>query len=398
MQICIHLNVDTWEKYLCLQITPVGKFGHSFRWGMFNMTILTCDVGSGGFFGLSNMLRFCTTKLDPLVGNIVDDFVLDFSRVRLWDHSVLLWLAIGLQHYRREGLRFRIRLPESVAGSDPSAERSGDFLRRWAFNVALCHVGELATVLVSDQADYFVGGPRRFYIEGSTTMTDDYGVQSKLISNRLVEIRDLTRESAAERGRVVCDKEIQACIRDFQDARIGNVLFNNCSSSKNEADCFADHLITESLLNLKQHPNASTGLLTVGVLGRSKELILCIADNGDSIVRTILPVFTKDHEIELKDEMLQDLPLKTRSEILHFATKPYVTSKPLETNQEIGLGLTYIKQDTINRFNGKLRIISESVQAIYQEDSEAKPLVKEWRHGWGGNLLRISIPLKSGKF
>ena len=353
---------------------------------------------SYGFFALSNLHLFCHAQIDPLLGLSSDTTViLDFSSVKVWDISALLWLTLSLQHYKKEGLRFQIKLPEPQLGMNGKEkdeyQRSADFLRRWRFDTALLHVGELEDILVPEQHDYFSSGPEVYYQEGREILTPQ-GLLEKLLSNRLVEIRDLTERSGSLGGRQISDFEVEKCIREFNDAKIGNVLANNCDISVTDAECFAEHLVTECLLNMQQHPNATTGLLSVSILGRSKELILAVADNGDSIPSTILSVYNKNHNTSYSLKSLQKLSTEIRASIIHFATQPYVSRKPMITEEDIGLGLTYIKEDTIGKFKGKVRIISNSVQALYKDNIDGEPHSVEWKHCWRGNLLRISIPLK----
>jgi hypothetical protein len=279
-------------------------------------------------------------------------------------------------------------------------KKSADFLRRWRFDVALAHVGELDTVLVPEQADYFTGGPRVYYTDDSLVQNPS-GLVERCLSNRLMEIKDLTREGSKSGRREVSDDEIQLCIRRFQDSKVGNILFNNCEVSKEDADCFADSLVTESLLNIKQHPNATTGLIAIAVLGRSREMILAVADNGDSIASTILDTYNRRQAAPLTTNGLAKASLQARADIINFATQPNVSRKTpnrLGADEEVGLGLTYIKEDTVAKFSGKLRIVSESVQLIYANDIKSAPEVKEWPHKWKGNLLRISIPLKAKRY
>jgi len=362
-------------------------------------------VSDDGVLALSDLNEFCRGQLDSLLGiPTTTMFVLDFSRVKLWDISAVLWLAIALQFYRAEKLPFRLRLPEvgqdTLPGEKIDFQKSADFLRRWRFDVALAHVGELEGILVSDQVNYFAAGPRQYYTDENLRKNPE-GLLEKCLTNRLMEIRDLTRENTKTRRREVSDDEIQQTIRIFQDAKVGNILFNNCNIQKDDADCFADSLVTESLLNMKQHPNATTGMLAIAVLGRSRELILAVVDNGDSIASTILDTYNRKYGTTLDRASLPAAPLHERAKIIHYATQRGVSRKPpqpMDTDEEVGLGLTYIKEDAIDKYKGKLRIVSESVQLIYFNSSLADPEKKEWPHKWKGNLLRISIPLKAGRY
>jgi hypothetical protein len=328
-------------------------------------------VSDKGILALSDLNEFCRGQLDPLLGISTETiFLLDFSRVKIWDISAVLWLAIALQFYRGEKLAFQLRLPEGEEGSTPvereEFKKSADFLRRWRFDVALAHVGELESIMVPHQVGYFVGGPRDYYTEESLKRNPD-GLLERWLSNRLMEIRDLTQEDTKTRRKEVSDDEIQRCIRRFQDSKIGNILFNNCEIKMDDADCFADSLITEALLNTKQHPNATTGLMALAVLGNSRELILAVADNGDSIASTILDTFNQKHGTAVSREALAASPLHVRATIIHYATQPYVSRKPpkqVSTDEDVGLGLTYIKRDTVDKFGGKLRILRTEIPEL----------------------------------
>lgn len=375
-----------------------------FKWAIappVDVYPLYAPTSPNGFFALSNLNDFCRGQIDPLLGiRSGTTFIFDFSRVKVWDISALLWLSIALQFYRTSKLLFRLKLPDvnekAKDKENIEFQRSADFLRRWRFDRALAHVGDLNSLLLPEQIDFFKTGPKKFYSDDHVT-EDPEGLLNKLLTNRLVEIRDITRDNTIRRQSEISDDEIDNCLRDFQDAKIDNILINNCHIEKNHAACFAEHLIHESLLNIKQHPNATTGMLSVAVLGQSRELILSVVDNGESIARTILDVYNKNYRTRFNKHFLSRVSLMNRKAIIHYATQPYVSSKPMDTDEEIGLGLTYIKEDTINKFKGRLRIISESVQVTYSHDTKAEPELREWRHKWNGNLLRISIPLKKGR-
>src|SRR4051812_25236725 len=97
--------------------------------------LVAMPTGSG-FFGLSDFQLFAKEVSPYLRDDCEETLLLDFSRVRMWDISVLLWLTIALHHYRREGLPFLLQLPEGGESSnerDVALRRSADFLRRWRF-------------------------------------------------------------------------------------------------------------------------------------------------------------------------------------------------------------------------------------------------------------------------
>ena len=356
-----------------------------------------------GFFGLSTLLNFCNNQVDPLLipnlnPTIDTRIVFDFRSIKIWDISALLWLTLALQYYTRKGLKYFIFFPDPKYASNSKEsddfQKSGDFLRRWKFDSALKHVDDIDNILLPEQRNYFSKVAQVYYKKGSEIVTPD-GILSKLLSNRLIEIRDLTGNGNYLGKGEISDIEIEKCIREFDDAKIGNVLSNVCGININDAESFSEHLVTESLLNVQQHPMATTGLISISVLGNTKELILAVADNGFSIPFTILKEYNRQHGTNYILDDLSTMSVEETSSILHFATQPNVTSKPMNTEEDIGLGLTYIKEDTINKFNGKVRIISNSTQIIYKDDVQNKPSnPTEWKHGWNGNLIRISIPLK----
>jgi hypothetical protein len=345
-----------------------------------------------GFFGLRQLNEFCVTQLEPLVGlEQPSTFVLDFRDVAVWDVSAILWLVIALQHYKMARLSFRLKLPEaSTESKDDPFGASADYLRRWRFDQALGHVGDLEALLVPEQAEYFTEGPRTKYLDTGSVLNRS-GKRERLLSGRLREIRDLTRVDSRTRRRYVSSDEINACIQEFEEAGISNILYNLCAISKDDADYFAVHLVGEALLNMEQHPNATTGLLAVSVMGNSRELVLAVVDNGDSIPSTILDVFNNHHESHV---FLESASLEDKRRMVDYATQAGVSRKQPRPDKKVGQGLTYIKEDTVDRFGGKLRIITESAQLVFQGHSSEEPEPSHWPHAWRGNLLRISIPLK----
>src|SRR5205085_3316537 len=106
---------------------------------------LFAQPNKSGFFGLSALRQFASTALEPY-SKIQDDvkFILDFSLVRVWDIAALLWLTVGLNHYRQKGFQFLLRLPEPHRGLSTedcdAITKSADYLRRWRFDVALRNV------------------------------------------------------------------------------------------------------------------------------------------------------------------------------------------------------------------------------------------------------------------
>ena len=194
--------------------------------------------------------------------------------------------------------------------------------------------------------------------------------------------------------------KISECIRQFQSERIGDILNTQCAIEKRKADLFSDHLLTEALLNVQEHPHATIGLVAISTMGRSNELILSVVDNGASIPETIYPRYLRDKSLkkdkegpETSEYQRDKIKPSLRGEITNHATQKGVTSKIGPESLNAGMGLTYIKEDSINEFRGKLTIITDSIKLTYVNDANAEPKTDEWYHGWRGNLIRIAIPV-----
>lgn len=357
-----------------------------------------------GFFGLSHLRAFGAGAVDPYAqAQVEQPLILDFSLVKVWDIAALLWLVIALQHYRQAGVSFRLKLPEGDPEKHKTSDRdeydkSADYLRRWAFRNALLNLSpDPETLLVPEQQAYFSPPePRRFYKERS--QADETGVLQSLISRRLVHIRNLAGPPRSGKSSISNDR-ITECIADFQSARMGDILHVQCGINKRDADLFAEHLLTEALLNVREHPNASIGLIALSTLGAVNQLVLAVADNGDSIPSTIFPAYCADHlEMVNRGSVRYNKDLLApaqRAELIHYATQPGVTRKIpfLDKSKQIGMGLTYIREDTVNTFKGRLRIVADNVIVTYEPDSSDPFTWREWGHSWKGNLLRITIPL-----
>jgi hypothetical protein len=365
---------------------------------------LYAPVTKDGWFNLDALNQFCESQLDQIVErefckndkNIT--YLLEFQAVRMWDISALLWLSIALQYYRKQGLRFKIHLPDVKGDLDEyqykSAAKSADFLRRWNFDIALSHIDKLDRVLVPEQVEYFENNKLLHYRESDQVYSID-GKFEKPLTNKLLSIRDLSTFADEPGQGIISGKKIEDCIVEFHDINVGNILFNQCGLSKEDTESFADHLVGESLLNMKQHPDATSGFLAISRLGSSDKLILVVVDNGESIQSTITDVYNEKNGKNINKKVLPEgVDWEVRADMLHFATQPFVSSKPTTPGIEIGMGLTYIKEDTVDNFKGDFTIISESVIATYKEDSKRHPCISSWNHKWKGNLLRISIPIK----
>jgi hypothetical protein len=356
--------------------------------------------GGKGFFGLTELEKFVSTVLEPAaLADQNGGFTLDFSKVRVWDVSVLLWLIVGLNHYKfNSGLDFRLRLPEVTLDMLPeekmATERCADYLRRWRFDRALQNLDpDPSCLLVESQSDYFKGtAPRKYYVS-TNRETTEHGILQSLISRSLAEIKNLA--DAEFSGTVpISPERVAKCIRDFQSERIGDILFAQCGIPKENADLFSDHLLTEALLNVKEHPDASIAMVAISIMGTTGELVLCVVDNGMSIPQTLWPRYTSDHSLSDSDYSSVSLGVENKAAIINYATQAGVTSKESNNPSEFGMGLTYIKNDTVRTFGGKLTIISDSTFVKYENDEKNVSEKHEWRAPWKGNLIRIAIPTR----
>jgi hypothetical protein len=344
-----------------------------------------------GFFGLRQLQKFTETIIEPYALNdTVNLFVLDFSLVKVWDISAVLWLIVGLHHYRQQGFRFLLRLPEGKPSMPPSErddfDQSGDFLRRWRFDKGILNLHPNPdALLISEQRGYFSNGPKRFYLERRVNIK---GVLEALISQRLVEIKNLS-DIHTLGPKSISDRIIAECIASFQAARIGDILSAQCEIEKRKADLFADHLLSESLMNVKEHPEATIGMMAISVMGAGNELILAVVDNGCPISETIYSTYA-GFDIEYPGNSLE---LEERAKITDFATQKGISRKPSKGDEEVGMGLFYIKNDTLDTFGGNFRILTNSLRLKYEGASNNEPKKESWPFSWRGNLLRIAIPI-----
>jgi len=314
-----------------------------------------------GYFGREHLQSFARDCLELYANSGGSPIILDFSLVKVWDIGALLWLSVGLHHYRHQrGLKFLLKLPDAKKweeGAEPEAfRRSADYLRRWEFNTALENIdADVDALLVPEQRGFFKGGPRKYYLE--STIEDESNVLQSLISRRLVQVRNLT-DPAFTGSAQISPTRISQCVKDFQTSRIGDILATQCQIAKRDADIFSDHLVTEALMNVLEHPNATIGLVSISVMGNTNELILAVADNGDSMAETILDRFNSDNGDNLKGKRLADLSSAQAASLVDFATKPGISRKPQSGERQFGMGLSYIKEDTVGGFGGRLQILS----------------------------------------
>lgn len=362
---------------------------------------------ASGFFGLSELQLFTTRDVEPYI-NVKDkpSIIMDFSSVRVWDIAALLWLTVALHHYRRkEGLKYLLRLPQGNDDMDvkerDAFNRSADYLRRWRFDRGLQHIDAgIANLLVPEQRNFFnPPEPNRFFLPKK--VSDESGLLQSLISRKLAEIRGLSDPSFTGSAPISPD-QITKCIREFQAERIGDILSVQCGIDKRKADLFSDHLLTEALLNIQEHPDATIGMVAISLMGNTNELILSVVDNGKSIPDTIYPRFLTDKSEEQRTAYSttynrDEFTIEQRAEIANHATKPGVTRKKysLPGGGGMGMGLTYIKEDSVSTFNGTLTVVTDHMRLTYKNDPNAPPEHQEWHHSWYGNLLRIAIPIQS---
>ncbi|MFO1523251.1 MAG: hypothetical protein U1G05_14655, partial [Kiritimatiellia bacterium] len=358
------------------------------------------------FFGLTELESFMASAVEPYAkSGQTDEAVLDFSCVMVWDISALLWLVIGLHHFKQEyGFSFRLRLPDNDGVDDPALNdrlgRSADYLRRWRFDRALRNINpNVDDLLINEQQGFFsTKEPRNHYLPRKTD--NESGLLQSLISRSLAEIRNLS-DPKFTGSQPISVENISQSVKDFQAARIGDILHNQCNFTPREADLFSDNLITEALLNVQEHPKASIGMIAISILGTSNEIILTIVDNGESIPETIYPKYLtcqQRNELNLDDRptpqyQRDEITHEERVEITNYATKAGISRKEPREGHITGMGLTHIRDDTVNTFGGKLIIITDKVKLQYKGNSENPPESEKWQHEWRGNLLRIALPL-----
>ena len=87
---------------------------------------LIAQTSKSGFFGLKELQQFIHNNLDYYINSRIDEnIILDFSKVKIWDISGLLWLVIALHYYKNKGLSFLLQLP-SGKDSDNIKEKNLD--------------------------------------------------------------------------------------------------------------------------------------------------------------------------------------------------------------------------------------------------------------------------------
>jgi len=236
-----------------------------------------------------------------------------------------------------------------------------------------------------------------------------------LISRRLVEIYNLVYFSTPVASRQVKAELIDDHLLYFIRSAVVPVLINQSGMKENAASKFVTHLLQESLVNVLQHPNATIGMFSISRIGTDK-LVLAVADNGDSICKTIYK-----HYRHTQGNRRSGLPavyagnqltVATRCDLIVHATKEGVSRKLLSEEadwqeiefdagprraSEIGMGLTHIRDATVDEFRGNLVIATEGVGVTFKripKSSQKQWLFEDLGFRWPGNLLRIQIQAK----
>lgn len=342
-----------------------------------------------GFLGIKEIQKFIETEIDPYASSVSRyPFILDFSKVKVWDIASLLWIIVALHHYLQKGFKFLLRLPEPKPGMDKKKfkafEKSAEFLRRWKFDVGLKNLtSDPRNLLVPEQKNYFDHKNFKYYKNRKVLLED--GKENSLISQRLTCIHNLSNINAIGNKRI--ERElIDNCIDEFEAEDISSIISRRCGINIDRSDLFVDVILSEALNNTYDHADATIGLVTVGILGATKELILAVADNGLTIPMTIFEKFKeiKNLKIEYMDSTVED-----RAEATNIATWEGVSSKP----ENDGMGLYFIKKYTLKEFGGKLRILTDSSLLNFKTYEEGEPEKNMWTPKWKGNLLRISLPI-----
>ena len=89
-------------------------------------------------------------------------------------------------------------------------------------------------------------------------------------------------------------------------------------SKRRTTDLFAGVILSEALLNMKEHPEATIGMMAISIMGNTNELILSVVDNGKPIPETIYPYFVS----KLLNTYFTDaLSIEKKGEVIHFATE-----------------------------------------------------------------------------
>jgi hypothetical protein len=380
-----------------------------------------------GFFGLDELHQYFKEDVSPVFESFADGtIILDFTKIVYWDISALLWLVVGLDHLQKrnsvdgKNIRFRLQLPQpghpeipikQMEKQDQLCVYSADYLRRWRFIDALKNLADSPDdLLVESQAGYISGEPLHYFPRRLPGRT---GLQETLLSLRLVEIRNLVDIAGLQSKRRINKNRCDNIVTDFITTAIADVLNNCCGISKDIANTFVTHLVSEGLENALQHPNANIGMISLSITGKDN-LVVAIADNGESICQTIYEHYRRGQSakgIELPCSYTGlSLPSEIRRDLLNHATKEGVSRKTVSGDQQnwqeislkkvpgsvsqIGMGLTHIRDAAVRDFGGDLMIISEGIRVKFATvaSNDDNPELKDFNFAWPGNLLRIQFP------
>ena len=379
-----------------------------------------------GFFGLKQLHRFFVDDIAPVFASRSHcRFVLDFSNVIYWDISALLWMVIALRHFQDRSVEedrhtvLKLRLPEPKDHGRPFADmlkadqnyaRSADYLRRWRFIDALKNLADdPEEMLVESQRGYISGEPVHYF---PREIVGPAGLVDQLLSLRLAEIHNLVDLAVPLQHRRVSKERIETSVQDFIVHAVADVLHNQCGIAVDVANMFVTHLLYEGLENVLQHPNATIGMFSVSRTGADR-LVLAIADNGDSICKTIYEHYRQT----LGSEAMRlphvyhrcALPSEVRRDLVVHATQAGTSRKlmaaelnwqetslrtTVERGADIGIGLTHIRDATTKDFGGNLTVVTDGISIDFTTPSgnhESVPDSEDLGFPWQGNLLRIQI-------
>lgn len=377
-----------------------------------------------GIFGLNEHNHFFKDIVAPIQNeNNNCELILNFSEITYWDISALLLIIIALDYFQKKSkieeknIKYKFYLPQPSNDNLPVEEmtrqdflmlRSADYLRRWRFYDALYNlVNDPEELFIDSQKNYINCEPKHFYRKGSRDLD---GLYEELISLNLVEIRNLVDIALPKEQRKVEKNLIRLSFKEFVDKAVGPILSNRCNIEKDTANSFVTHLLLEGITNCRQHPNATIGMFSLSKF-RKDQLILSIIDNGDPITKTIYDFYKINHkEKKLPDKYaFHELSAIEKANILNYATMEGVSRKWLNfsvnqqleifdseynNEQQIGMGLTHIRNKTVNSFNGNLIITSDGVSIKYKQSNVHNEInFVNYNFPWTGNLLRICIPI-----
>lgn len=387
------------------KIIPIGLFEEKEPYTKFDEYTLY------EFFGVDSL----TEKY--IADASCDQIEFDFSLIKYWDLTALMWLVVALKHYFypvdkfSHNVRFLIRLPNPSDAIE--LEKSADFLIRWEFDSALTNlIDDISEILVDEQKDYF---ERKIENYKPVAIEGYFDTDSELLSKNLVEIRNIGANG------VISNDSITRCTKVFSSSIMANVLIARAGVGENLAQAFSSVLVKEGLSNMKEHPDATLGMITVGInrINQTRsELILIMVDDGDPVQKTIKPHYAEylkankldgaQHVEETEDVFaLRDIH---RIKMLNFATEPGVSRKynyhdykEQDGKFTYGMGLTNIRECATLKapegFSGNLRIISGGVSGKFSTSGLSNDYDPSGtnlsRFNWNGNLIRISIPISS---